>query len=187
MRRRSLLSSDPYNGHNYVDLDLPSGTRWATMNIGATSMTDIGNYYQYGKGSAQYAATSGDSDYSGTEEPLATSADTAAQVWGGRWHMPTLTQLVELTAKTDFTWTTIDGVNGGKFTSRTDNTKYVFLPAGGYYNSEGINLVGSYASYWSSTPSRVSNSAYRMWFRYSYKTTGGTDNNYGYLVRAVIG
>ena len=26
---------DPSNGHSYVDLGLPSGTKWATMNIGA--------------------------------------------------------------------------------------------------------------------------------------------------------
>ena len=41
---------DPYNGHEYVDLGLPSGTKWATMNIGASSVTDYGTFYQYGKG-----------------------------------------------------------------------------------------------------------------------------------------
>ena len=46
---------DTYNGHQYVDLGLPSGTKWATMNVGASSETDYGNYYQYGKGASQYA------------------------------------------------------------------------------------------------------------------------------------
>ena len=87
---------DPYNGHEYVDLGLPSGTKWATMNVGASSETDYGNYYQYGKGAAQYAATSGDSNYSGTEDPLDSSVDTAVQVWGGQWHMPTIAQIEEL-------------------------------------------------------------------------------------------
>ena len=36
---------DPYAGHEYVDLGLPSGTKWATMNVGASSETDYGNYY----------------------------------------------------------------------------------------------------------------------------------------------
>ena len=38
-----------HHGHEYADLGLPSGTKWATMNVGASSETDYGNYYQYGK------------------------------------------------------------------------------------------------------------------------------------------
>ena len=68
-------------GHAHVDLGLPSGTLWATMNVGATSETDYGNYYMYGMGSKTYDST--DTPYAGTEDPLAASADTAAQVWGG--------------------------------------------------------------------------------------------------------
>ena len=98
---------DPYAGHDYVDLGLPTGTKWAKMNIGALSETDYGNYYQYGKGADQYAATSGQSNYSGTERPLDSSVDTAVQVWGGQWHMPTLAQFIELTANTTYEWTTI--------------------------------------------------------------------------------
>lgn len=45
---------DPYAGHAYVDLGLPSGTKWATMNVGASSITDYGNYYKYGLGASQY-------------------------------------------------------------------------------------------------------------------------------------
>ncbi|MCQ2256637.1 MAG: fibrobacter succinogenes major paralogous domain-containing protein [Bacteroidaceae bacterium] len=37
------------NGHEYVDLDLPSGTLWATMNVGAESPEDYGNYYAWGE------------------------------------------------------------------------------------------------------------------------------------------
>ena len=64
---------DPYAGHDYVDLGLPSGTKWATMNVGATSITDYGNYYQYGKGADTHQTTSGQSNYSGTENPLSAS------------------------------------------------------------------------------------------------------------------
>ena len=77
------------NGHEYVDLGLPSGTLWASMNVGANSITDCGNYYMYGKGTTQYNIS--DTAYEGTEDPLDLSVDTARQVWGGVWHMPTLT------------------------------------------------------------------------------------------------
>ena len=93
---------DPYNGHEYVDLGLPSGTKWATMNVGASSETDYGNYYQFGKGADTYQVTSGQSIYSGTEIPLALSADTAAQEWGDDWHMPTSDQLAEITDNTTY-------------------------------------------------------------------------------------
>lgn len=141
-----------YNGHAYVDLGLPSGTKWATMNVGATSETDYGNYYQYGKGASQYAATSGDSDYSGTENPLAASADTAAQVWRGSWHMPTRAQMEELTANTTYQWVTDykgSGVKGGTFTAT--NGAVLFLPAAGGWEFGDQFGVGS-GNYWSSSP-----------------------------------
>ena len=146
---------DPYNGHEYVDLGLPNGTKWATMNIGATSETDYGNYYQYGKGSAQYTATSGDSYYDGTEKPLSLSADTAAQVWGGSWHMPTYDQLNELTANTTSEWTTIDGVNGYKFTSTNGN--YIFFPAAGRWNDDVQTDIATKGFYWGSYPASTAN------------------------------
>ena len=135
--------------HEYVDLGLPSGTKWATMNVGASSETDYGNYYQYGKGADDYQVTSGQSDYSGTENPLAASADTAVQVWGGSWHTPTQTQFEELTATTTDTWETINGVNGAKFTATNGN--YVFFPAAGEYDSRGYLIGDGYRCYYRSS------------------------------------
>ena len=37
------------NGHEYVDLGLPSGTKWATCNVGATKPEEYGNYYAWGE------------------------------------------------------------------------------------------------------------------------------------------
>lgn len=47
---KSSLFSGLYNSNNhaFVDLDLPSGTLWATMNIGASSETDAGLFFQWG-------------------------------------------------------------------------------------------------------------------------------------------
>lgn len=178
---------DPYNGHEYVDLGLPSGTKWATMNVGATGVTDYGYYYQYGKGDAQYTATSGDSDYSGTENPLALSADTAAIVMGGDWHMPTSAQCAELIANTDYTWATIDGVNGGKFANKTDATKYVFLPAAGNWVGGSQNDAGSKGTYWISTPNNSSR-AYNLFLINGRKQMyNDAWRFYGYSVRGVVG
>ena len=175
---------DPYAGHEYVDLGLPSGTKWATMNVGANSVTDYGNYYQYGKGAAQYAETSGQSDYSGTENPLETSVDTVAQVWGGEWHMPTKAQFDELTANTTYEWTTINGVNGGKFTAQNGN--YVFFAAAGIWSNGRQYDAGSRCYYWSSTPNGSRN-AYSL---RCYDGSKGMYNDYrnsGYSVRGVVG
>ena len=176
-----------YNGHEYVDLGLPSGTKWATMNVGASSETDYGNYYQYGKGAAQYAATSGDSNYSGTEDPLAASADTGAQVWGGSWHMPTRAQMEELTANTTYEWVTNyqdSGINGGLFTALNGNT--IFFPAaGGWGDGSQVN-VGDYGYYWGSSPNG-SNSACYLYFGNGYKYVYNSYREYGYSVRPVVG
>ena len=37
------------NGHEYVDLGLPSGTLWAKCNIGANSPEEYGDYYAWGE------------------------------------------------------------------------------------------------------------------------------------------
>lgn len=175
---------DPYGGHAFVDLGLPSGTKWATMNVGATSETDYGNYYKYGLGANQY--NNAQTDYSGTEDPLAASADTAVQEWGGLWHMPTRTQLNELTANTNYSWTTINGVKGGKFTSKTDSSKYIFLPAAGYMYGGRQKDAGIYGRYWSST-SYSSSGAYNLGFGSGGQLVNNDYRYKGFSVRAVVG
>ena len=140
----------PVKDYAYVDLGLPSGTLWAKCNVGAETETGYGDFYQYGRGSDDYSVTSGQSEYSGTEIPLAASADTATQVWGGQWHMPTKAQFEELSANTTFTWETNfngSGVNGGKFTAQNGN--YIFLPAAG--TSKSTAHKNAFGYYWSST------------------------------------
>ena len=178
---------EPYKGHEYVDLGLPSGTKWATMNVGASSETDYGNYYQYGKGAAQYAATSGDSDYSGMEDPLDSSVDTATQVWGGQWHMPTREQMEELKANTTYQWVTNykgSGINGGTFTAT--NGAVLFIPAAGYWYNGSLLNVGGKGYGWGSSP-LGSDDAWHLYFYDGYKGVGGGIREYGYSVRPVVG
>ena len=173
----------PFNGHEHVDLGLPSGTLWATMNVGASSETDYGNYYMYGKGATQY--NSSDTPYTGTENPLDSSVDTAVQVWGGSWHMPTRAQMQELITNTTYRWVNDykgSGINGSTFTAT--NGAVLFFPAAGYWD------YGSYedtsgGNYWSSSPNG-SNNAYYLNFKYGYGVYDD-DRAYGYSVRGVIG
>lgn len=182
------FENNSHNGHEYVNLGLPSGTKWATMNVGASSETNYGNYYQYGKGAAKYAATSGDSAYSGEENPLAASADTAVQVWGGQWHMPTIAQIEELTTNTTYEWVENykgSGKNGCTFTAT--NGAVLFFPAAGFWDDDIQYMVGNFGNYWSSSPSG-SDYAYRLVF--GYNNDEYVDNylrKLGGSVRPVVG
>ena len=171
--------------HEYVDLGLPSGTKWATMNVGASSETDYGNYYMYGMGSKTYDST--DTPYADTEDPLTASADTATQVWGGSWHMPTRTQMQELTANTTYQWVTNykgSGINGGTFTAT--NGAVLFIPAAGYWFNGRQYGVGSDGSYWGSSPND-SNDACSLGFSNGVKDVFNNRRGYGFSVRPVIG
>lgn len=149
------MKETPTPQSDYIDFNLPSGTKWRKMNIGASSETDFGTYYKYGYGATDYwEDTSVYTRYKGNENPLASSADTAVQVLGDGSHMPTMTQWYELLENTTYEWVEDfngTGVSGCKFTDISDSTKYMFFPATrGYYNGEILSEGFGY--YWSSTP-----------------------------------
>ncbi len=157
-------------GHDYVDLGLPSGTLWATCNIGATKPEDYGNYYAWGETNTKntynrftyiYANEynekltkyCNDFDYSNNGftdnlTALQTIDDPATANWGGGWRTPTKAQWDELLANTTNQWTTKNGVSGRLFTSKK-NGQTLFLPAAGdRWDSELLD-AGSYGNYWS--------------------------------------
>ena len=195
------------NGHEYVDLDLPSGTLWATMNVGATSPEDYGDYFAWGEtllkdeyNWSTYKWCEGsydtqtkyciDSNY-GTVDNKTTldlSDDAAYVNWGSSWRMPTKAEQDELrnTNYTTWTWTTQNGVKGYKVTSKT-NGNSVFLPAAGYRRGSSLNDAGSRGFYWSSSlDTSRSNFAFILYF---ISSNVGWGNNYrrcGLSVRAVL-
>ena len=196
MRRRELLAPtkrgegrDVYNNYEYVDLQLSGDAEnlmWATCNVSATAETKYGRYYQYGKGSSRYQITSGQTDYSGTENPLALSADTARQVMGGGWRMPTSLEFEALTAQTTSAYTTINDTIGMKF-SKTINGKerYIFFPFAGYYNNGSFLSGGELTYVWSSD----SNNASVANGLYCYNRGSrlfGNNRNLGVSVRGVF-
>ena len=176
-------NSNEQDEYEYVDLGLPSGTLWATMNIGASNVTDYDNYYMYGKNTTY---NSEDTVYDGVEDPLDSLADVATQTWGGSWHMPTRAQMQELISNTTYQWVTNykgSGINGGTFTAT--NGAVLFIPAAGYWGNGIQRNVGSNGSFWGSSPN--GGSAYYLGFYNGDKGVGSYKRERGCSVRPVVG
>ena len=160
------------NGHEYVDLGLPSGTLWATCNVGASKPEGYGSYFAWGETKPQssntydwstykyangaydkltkYCSKSGYGNNGFTDDltTLQSGDDPATANWGSGWRMPTKSQWDELLSNTTNQWTTKNGVAGRLFTSKK-NGQSVFLPAaGGRWDGE-LYYAGSNGHYWS--------------------------------------
>ena len=169
------VTSSVHNGHEFVDLGLPSGTKWATCNVGATAPEEYGNNYAWGETTPQsWLAT--EYTYNDNPEVLPLSADAANVNWGGNWRMPTYEEIGELedTNNCTWTWTTQNGVSGYKVTSKK-NGNSIFLP--GAANS---------GYYWSSSAYPGSTLyAYCLMFTSVSVNCDYNQRNYGQSVRAV--
>ena len=161
-------SGNVVNGHEYIDLGLPSGTMWATCNIGATEPYEYGYHfawgevrpkttytwqtYKYCRGNADtmtkynFERSSGYIDYIRILQP---SDDAATANWGTGWRMPTKTEIEELMYKCSWKWMPVNGVEC--FIIIGPNGNYIFIPAGGFYQNSSRNKVGEIVTLWSST------------------------------------
>ena len=144
------------DGYEYVDLGL--SVKWATHNVGAKKMTDIGEYYAWGE-TTPYVKNLTYINYGWGFPPcsmdaiLASIYDAATELWGRSWRMPTGKELKELI--NGCTWTWVDNMNNtsmsGYVATSKKNGKSIFLPA-----SQFISGTSSYtpkeddAIYWSS-------------------------------------
>lgn len=188
------------DSHEYVDLGLPSGTLWATMNIGATAPEDYGDYFAWGETSGYNDGKtifewstyqfnpSGDGQtftkYNSTDGLLGLEDDAAHVKLGGEWRMPSEEQFDELIndSYTTTEWTTQNGVNGLKITSKT-NGNSIFLPAAGARNSSSLISAGSLGYYWSRTLSLDDPKG--LYFVSSYADTYNSYRYCGHSVRPV--
>ena len=145
-------SGEFHNGHEYVDLGLPSGLKWATCNVGATTPEEYGNYYAWGEITTKEVYSSETYTYTSTPTRLPLSADAANVNWGGKWRMPTGDEMEELIDSNNCTWewTTQNGVNGYLVTSN-NNGNSIFLPAAGERQNYDLDNEGSNGYYWSSS------------------------------------
>lgn len=160
--------SGTYNGHDYVDLGLPSGILWATCNVGASTPEGNGSYFawgetitksSYGFDNYKYGYEDNDgyfhlnkynthSEYGLVDNLSILQAidDAATAKWGSGWRTPSNAEWEELCSHTSITLTAQNGVKGFCFTS--SNGGSIFLPAVGYYLFSDLSFYGRTCSYW---------------------------------------
>ena len=173
------------NGHEQVDLGLPSGTLWATMNVGADTPEDYGDYFAWGEITTKLIFSSASYTNVSNISPLPLKNDVANVIWGGDWRMPTKEEQDELRTKCTWTWTTQNGANGYIVTGPSG--KSIFLPAAGFRANSDLKNVGSWGCYWSSTlyQDRVGNASI-LAFLSNNVAWSATDCFGGLTVRPVL-
>ena len=165
-----LTGSWPEAANEWVDLGLPSGTLWATCNIGATSPEDYGDYFAWGETEpkevyswATYKWCNGatyntltkycsNSDYGANgfvdnKKELDPEDDAAYVNWGSSWRMPTMAQFQELVENCTWQLTTQNGVVGQL--AKGPNGKTLFLPSANYYYNSSLSAEDITGDYWS--------------------------------------
>ncbi len=156
------LSTGETNGHIWVDLGLPSGTKWATSNVGSDTPEGYGNYYAWGETTTKTTYDISTYTYSNNPTTLPSNRDAATANWGSGWRMPTYAEMSELNTNCTVTWTTQNGVNGRLFTGFNGNS--IFLPAAGYRGGSSLNSAGSRGYYWSSSHYSSNSGAWHLGF-----------------------
>ncbi len=182
------------NGHDYVDLGLPSGLKWATCNIGASSPSENGDYYAWGETSPKAfyteptCLTYNKSEIQLTSDgivaslgKLTMSNDAARVNWGGSWRMPTRFELEELLNRCSWTWIS-DGIHKG-YQITGPNGCSIFIPAASYRG--GFSYAGEYGRYWSASVDNGNYGAYTLRFDNSSRDVDWGSRYCGRTIRAV--
>ena len=168
-----------------VDLGLPSGLKWANMNIGATAPEDYGYYIAwYDLDPKDYY----DNHTGCGNVPKPTNhtldVDAARINWGAPWYEPTFTDMVELVNNCTWTWTTQNEANGYLVTGKNGNS--IFLPAGGFrYNLSNKPIMDRTNGYYWTSTHQTSEKAKCLKFNSSSKNVDGDDRYYGMFIRPV--
>ena len=174
----SVTASPPgpfINGHEYVDLGLPSGLKWATCNVGASAPEEPGDHFAWGetvqktvaytwstlqyctddkgKKFSKYVPSNQASYWGGAGSPdnktvLDAEDDAATANWGAPWRTPTDAEWTELRTKCTWTWTTQNDVKGYLV---SNNGNSLFLPAAGFRYGTSLYNAGFLGYYWSSS------------------------------------
>ena len=183
------------NGHEFVDLGLPSGLLWACTNVGASSSTDDGDYFAWGEtspktsyfgGNYKWGSIPSKYNHSDGKTTLDAADDAATVNWGAGCRMPDSSEFQELYNKCDWSWkSSYNGASGYLVTGPNGNT--IFIPASGYCDTVFLNYYGSLGLYWS----RTLYSSYAVNARSLYFVSGNVNpTNYndrydGFSVRPV--
>ena len=130
-----ILNPAPADDHEWVDLGLPSGTLWATCNVGASVPEQYGDYFAWGETTPKeyydfstYKWCNGtwnsltkycSDSFWGTvdnKRELDSEDDAASANWGSSWRMPSADQMKELCRSCTWQWIQRNGVNGQQVT-----------------------------------------------------------------------
>lgn len=160
----------------FLDLGLPSGTKWAMCNLGANQPTEYGDYFAWGDTSTKSLYTGRTCDtydveiftlvmdgYVNRQHVLSPMYDAATQILGENWTMPSGQQAQELIDNCTWNWVENykgTGVNGEVGISKINGVE-IFLPASGYINNHECFTSGSNGGYWTSSPNM--SAANRAW------------------------
>lgn len=199
------------NGFDYVDLNLPSGTLWATSNVGSSSPSDFGLYFQWGDtigytedqlgfgegkkkfiwGDYKWSINGSDSNFSKYKDrsiALDLEDDAAHVHMGGDWHMPMPTQIQELIDNTTAVRTKLDDISGVKLTSKKDKSKSIFIPSTGFAWGGLVFGDGDFGYYWSSVldTDNVDRSQYLFFGSGTSYLSNSGDHRCGFPIRGVI-
>lgn len=182
--------------HEYVDLGLPSGTLWATCNVGADSPEGYGSYFAWGETSTKntYEWSNyhwgnddgkltkycddkfwGVNDFIDTRTVLEANDDAATVNWGKKWRMPTDAEMKELIDECSNKWTEQNGIKGLLVTGPNGNS--IFLPAAGCVLGNEHFSEGYCGEYW--TSSMISGAPYSAYVHRVYQE--GFDMDEGYV------
>ena len=170
---------------NWVQL-WENGPKFAEYNVGVTDgkAESYGGYYCWGSSIDQDS----NGAYKSGTDALTGTDDTATNLWGSAWRMPTKAELEALLANCDVEWTTVNDFKGRKFTGKgVYASNSVFLPAAGFCSGGEVFTQGYFGNYWSSTPNGSDNACDLSF------DSGGQHVDYysysrdlGYSVRAVL-
>lgn len=195
-----------HGNHEYVDLGLPSGTLWATCNLGASSPEENGDYFAWGETVPKNEYTYGnykwwyhdengyryiskyntDSNFGPVDgkTELEPEDDAAYVNWGSSWRMPSYDQVAELVNTCSWQWTSRNGVTGHLITGTNGNT--MFLPAAGYCDGSSPEYVGTYGNFWSrALYSFIPDRAIALYLDSQYWDSEDMSRYMGHVIRAV--
>ena len=175
------------NNHEYIDLGLPSGLKWATCNLGASTPGEYGDHYAWGETTTKPEYTRQNWVYNNKPKVDISAnpqSDAARANWGGSWRIPTREEINELIRECVWTWVKLGGHSGYRVVG--PNGKSIFLPASGCRERSNIMLEGSAAAYYSSTPHHDGKNVYSIWLNDDeYIETINMDYSHGYSIRPV--
>lgn len=196
------------DGHDYVDLGLPSGRLWATCNVGATKPIEYGDYfawgetepkkiyswenYKWGRDEGQFMTKYCTKDSEGkvdNKHELDKEDDAAFVNWGKAWRIPSAKEEEELLEGCVWEWTNnYDGTGvAGRVGFSKKNSNIIFLPAAGYISGDENTSLGSEGFYWSSSLFKnTMNGSYFLSFANYYIDWRGNKRYAGRSVRAVV-